>query len=71
MRLLNVDTFSFTEYFGTTPPPYAIASHRWTAGAEAMWEDVHERKRTDTSGYRKVQGFVAYIRTYLPLVKWL
>jgi hypothetical protein len=36
MRLLNVDTFSFTEYFGTTPPPYAIASYRWTAGAEAM-----------------------------------
>ncbi|KAF1817719.1 uncharacterized protein K489DRAFT_385591 [Dissoconium aciculare CBS 342.82] len=64
MRLLNVDTFSFTEYFGTTPPPYTIASHRWTAGAEAM-------KRTDTSGYRKVQGFVAYIRTYLLLVKWL
>ncbi|KAF1817996.1 uncharacterized protein K489DRAFT_328495, partial [Dissoconium aciculare CBS 342.82] len=71
MRLLNVDTFSFTEYFGTIPPPYAIASHRWTAGAEAMWEDVYETKRTDTAGYRKVQGFVAYMRTHLPLVKWL
>ncbi|KAF1820035.1 HET-domain-containing protein [Dissoconium aciculare CBS 342.82] len=71
MRLLNVDTFSFTEYFGTTPPPYAIASHRWTAGVEAMWEDVHETKKTDTAGYRKVQGFVAYLRAELPLVKWL
>jgi hypothetical protein len=71
MRLLNVDTFRFTEYFGTTPPPYAIASHRWTAGAEAMWEDVQERQRTDTAGYREVQGFVAYMRTHLPLVKWL
>jgi hypothetical protein len=41
MRLLNVDTFSFTDYFGTSPSPYAIASHRWTADAEAMWEDIH------------------------------
>ncbi|KAF1819699.1 uncharacterized protein K489DRAFT_362142 [Dissoconium aciculare CBS 342.82] len=71
MRLLNIDTFSFTEYFGTIPPPYAIASHRWTAGAEAMWEDVHEQKKTDTVGYRKVQGFVAYLKAHLPLVKWL
>jgi hypothetical protein len=71
MRLLNVDTFGFTEYFGTTPPPYAIASHRWTAGAEAMWEDVHEVKKTDTVGYRKVQGFVAYLKAHLPLIKWL
>jgi hypothetical protein len=36
MRLLNVDTFRFSECFGTTPPPYTIGSHRWTAGIEAM-----------------------------------
>jgi hypothetical protein len=36
-----------------------------------MWEDVHERKKTDTVGYRKVQGFVEYMKKHLPLVKWL
>jgi hypothetical protein len=36
-----------------------------------MWEDVHERERTDTVGYRKVQGFVAYLKAHLPLIKWL
>ncbi|KAF1817713.1 uncharacterized protein K489DRAFT_385618 [Dissoconium aciculare CBS 342.82] len=36
-----------------------------------MWEDVHERKRTDTAGYRKVHGFVEYMKKHLPLVKWL
>jgi hypothetical protein len=36
-----------------------------------MWEDVNETKKTDTVGYRKVQGFVAYLRAHLPFVKWL
>jgi hypothetical protein len=71
MRLLNVDSFSFTEYFGTTTPPYAIASHRWIAGAEAMLEDIRQGKKTDSAGYRKVQGFVAYLKAHMPSVKWL
>lgn len=71
MRLLNVDTFTFTDFFGTSPPPYVIASHRWIAGAEAMWEDIQEKKRTDTVGYRKVQGFIEYMKAHLPLIKWL
>jgi hypothetical protein len=36
-----------------------------------MWEDIESRKHTGKPGYRKVQGFVAYMKTHLPLVKWL
>lgn len=36
-----------------------------------MWEDVRERKNTDTAGYRKVRGFAEYIKAHLPLIKWL
>ncbi|CAK3992734.1 Hypothetical predicted protein [Lecanosticta acicola] len=71
MRLLNVDTFTFTDFFGVQPPPYAIASHRWLAGKEAMWEDVQQQKDTGKAGYRKVEGFVSYIKTQIPFVKWL
>jgi hypothetical protein len=71
MRLLNVDTLQFTDYFGTTPPPYAIASHRWTEGTEATWEDVQDGKNPDKPGHHKIQGFVRYIQRHLPLIKWL
>jgi hypothetical protein len=71
MRLLNVYAFAFCDSFGQTPPPYAIASPRWIARTEAMWEDVQERKELDTAGYRKVKGVLAYVRAYLPLVKRL
>lgn len=71
MRLLNVDTFTFTEFFfGATPPSYAIASHRWLGG-EATLEDVRRKRNTDSPGYRKVQGFVDYMRAHLPLIKYL
>nr|POE72713.1 vegetative incompatibility protein het-e-1 [Quercus suber] len=71
MRLLNVDTFTFTDFFAVQPPPYAIVSHRWLSGTEAMWEDVQERKNVDKAGYQKVQGFVKYMKSQIPLVKWL
>nr|POE98279.1 vegetative incompatibility protein het-e-1 [Quercus suber] len=71
MRLLNVDTFTFTDFFGVQPPPYAIASHRWLAGTEAMWEDVQQQTNTGKAGYQKVQGFVKYLKAQVPLVKWL
>lgn len=36
MRLLNVDTFQFAEFFYQTPPPYAILSHTWGDDSEEV-----------------------------------
>jgi hypothetical protein len=38
MRLLHVETLTF-EVFYWDIPKYAIASHRWRGGAEAMLTD--------------------------------
>ncbi|KAF1823153.1 uncharacterized protein K489DRAFT_292898, partial [Dissoconium aciculare CBS 342.82] len=83
MRLLNVDTFTFQEFNESPtspPPPYAIASHRWIAGTEARLDDVVKRRwarllgNTEYRrrlGWRKVQGFVAFMKEHLPTIKLL
>ena len=61
MRLLNVHTFEFVETY-RIPEKYAVASHRWSAGNEAMLGDIRNGYRKDTSGYKKVESFAKYIR---------
>ena len=39
MRLLNVETFTLSEFFGTSVPEYAILSHRWEDD-EVTFEDL-------------------------------
>lgn len=70
MRLLDVKTRTFTEFYSPNIPKYAIASHRWVAGAEIMLNNVQEGKKTNSDGYRKVKGFAEYARLHLQNVNW-
>ena len=59
MRLLNIYTFVFAEFYGNDIPPYVIASHRWS-GQETTHKDIKKRRNTDKEGYKKVEGFCAH-----------
>ena len=69
MRLLNVHSFEF-EVFYSAVPKYVIASHRWSED-EAAIKDVVKRRNTSSTGYRKVQGYVEYVKKAVPGVDWL
>lgn len=71
MRLLNVHTLRLEKFDPGTVPSYAIASHRWTRGQEASFEDFHRTEVVETSGYRKVAGFAEFIKAHIPHIKWL
>lgn len=70
MRLINVHTLEFSEY-SSNVPKYAIASHRWKAGTEAMIKDIRNKQNTDKDGYVKVEGFAKYVREHVRHVEWL
>lgn len=70
MRLLNVHKLEFEE-FHRDAPKYVATSHRWSAGNEAMMEDVMNKCNTDKSGYKKVEGFAKYVREHIGYVDWL
>ena len=70
MRLLNVRTLKFSEYFYDIPK-YIIASHRWKAGTEATIKDIGKKRDTDKDGYRKVNDFAKYVREHIGHVEWL
>lgn len=36
MRLMDVKTFGFVEFFGSGIPPYAILSHRWGKASDEV-----------------------------------
>jgi hypothetical protein len=55
MRLINIHTLRF-ENFAHDPPPYAIASHRWSAD-ETTHQDVRDVRNFDSAGFRKVKDF--------------
>lgn len=71
MRLLNVETLRFADFYSPSIPKYAIASHRWVVGAELMLSDLQEGKETRSYGYQKVKGFAEYVRSHLLDIKWL
>ncbi|KAI0158012.1 heterokaryon incompatibility protein-domain-containing protein [Hypoxylon sp. FL1284] len=58
MRLIDVNTLEFKEYFGTKKPPYAILSHTW--GGEEVTFQEWEQRTEDTvrrkQGYAKIVG---------------
>ncbi|OQO10174.1 hypothetical protein B0A48_04531 [Cryoendolithus antarcticus] len=71
MRLYNVDTCDFKQFY--TPaetPQYIIASHRWT-GAETTFQDVEAHRNMHTAGHKKLDRFVDYIKRTYAQVKWL
>ncbi|PIA99385.1 Vegetative incompatibility protein HET-E-1 [Cercospora beticola] len=70
MRLLNVHTLEFSVYH-STPPPYAIASHRWHLGHEASYKDILKKRNTTSTGYKKVLEFADFVRKNVGNVEWL
>ncbi|KAM3422578.1 hypothetical protein BST61_g70 [Cercospora zeina] len=70
MRLLNVHTLEFSLYH-SSPPRYAIASHRWHLGHEASYKDVLKQRNTTSIGYRKVLGFAEFVRKSVHDMEWL
>jgi hypothetical protein len=71
MRLLNVKDLTLVEFHQDSErPPYAIASHRWTA-REATFADVRDRVNTDTIGYKKVEAFAEFVKTHALDIEWL
>ncbi|KAK4554956.1 hypothetical protein LTR86_008104 [Recurvomyces mirabilis] len=63
MRLINIDTLAFEEYYEGQIPSYAILSHRWAHG-EIMFSDFRKARRKDSSGYWKVIRLIDATRRY-------
>lgn len=61
MRLLNIYTLQFQEFFENEVPPYHILSHRWSR-EEISFEEFTRNKIPDKRGYRKVVDFCRFIR---------
>ena len=56
MRLLNVKTLQFGDFFNSQVPKYCILSHRWGED-EVTYENVKEQKfNTMSGGYKKLYG---------------
>lgn len=70
MRLFNVWTRTFEQFYADIPE-YAIASHRWAVATETSYQDVQEQRNTHKEGYKKLEGFVEYVKTHIPDVQWL
>jgi hypothetical protein len=71
MRLLHTHSLNLEEFQGDNTPPYVAASHRWFRSSEATYQDVRDRRNTNSDGYHKVEAFAQYIRNNIPHVKWL
>ncbi|KAE9379615.1 HET-domain-containing protein [Stipitochalara longipes BDJ] len=59
MRLINVKTFEFREFFGADVPHYAILSHRWE-DEEVTFQDIMNGKGRKMIGWKKIEG-VAWV----------
>ena len=68
IRLLNVNTFAFTEFHRGFVPTYAIASHRWS-NQETSYEDISRKQNTHT--YKRLQSFCAFFRKWNETAKVL
>lgn len=71
MRLLNVTSLDFRDFYDDQLPKYVIASHRWVEGCEVTLQDIMERRNTDKSGYKKIVQFARYVKKHVPMVEWL
>lgn len=71
MRLLNVHSLEFGEFFEREIPPYAILSHRWGEG-EVSYKDYRKGRNKDGPGYRKIVEFCSFVRKQDDLqLKWV
>jgi hypothetical protein len=61
MRLLNVSTLQFQEFFDSEVPQYCILSHRWE-GNETTYKDF--LKGRDSPGYRKITAFCDFVKRH-------
>ncbi|KAK4548594.1 hypothetical protein LTR36_009504 [Oleoguttula mirabilis] len=61
MRLINLFSLEFEEFFDGQIPPYAILSHRWNE-REVTYKDFLKAKVIDGSSYDKILGFCAFAR---------
>ncbi|KAK6436813.1 hypothetical protein LTR95_006993 [Oleoguttula sp. CCFEE 5521] len=72
MRLLDVESLTFTEFLDDEKrPPYIAASHRWLANSEATFQDVRDCRNTSGEGYQKIKAFAEYMKSSISHVKWL
>ncbi|KAK5685129.1 hypothetical protein LTS10_003205 [Elasticomyces elasticus] len=63
MRLLNLHSLQFEEFYGEyDTPPYAILSHRWTKH-EVSYHDFVNGCNESSDGYRKILDFCAFARS--------
>ncbi|KAI1867336.1 uncharacterized protein JN550_007067 [Neoarthrinium moseri] len=56
MRLFNVCTRNFEEFFDTNTPPYGILSHTWEK-EEVSFHEVHQFGAVSKAGFRKIERF--------------
>ena len=61
MRLLNIHTFEFGEFFEGRRPSYVIFSHRWS-DEEVSYKDFRKGRNTESLGYRKIIDFCKFVR---------
>lgn len=61
MRLLNIYTLKFQEFFEGEIPEYHILSHRWSRD-EISFEEICRDPIPLKRGYQKVIDFCAFIR---------
>lgn len=62
MRLLNIDTLKFKEFFEIDIPPYAILSHRWNR-EELCYKDFAKGRGTGL-GQDKITNFCKLVREH-------
>lgn len=64
MRLLNVRTLEFEEFFGSDVPVYAILSHRWLPAAqESSYKDFRKGHGKNLASHRKVVKCCDFVKT--------
>ena len=70
MRLFNVYNRKLVQFYANVPS-YVVASHRWAVATETSYQDVEKQRNTRKDGYKKLEGFVEYVKAHIPHVEWL
>ena len=70
MRLLNLTTLEFKEFWGDEVPAYIILSHRWGED-EPTYNTFKDHQARQSEGFQKIAGFCRTIGVYDPGIQWL
>ena len=70
MRLLNVKTLDFKEFWADDIPPYIVASHRWGSD-EPTFTTFESHRQRDSHGYQKIIGFCRTAQANSADTEWL